>query len=431
MILGLIELALVVVLCLSGVHIAIAMGMVGIAAAWIYYGDVSGVYLAGITAWDNCTSWSLSMIPLFVFMGSLVAACGLGRDAFDCFNKWLSKIRGSLAIVATVTSAVFGAITGSTPATIVTIGGITVPEMKRLGYSIPLRTGSIAVAGILANLIPPSIIAIIYCTLTEASIGKVFMAGLIPGVILTLFFAITIYIWVSLNPSIAPVPSESYTFKEKVASLKLPLPIIGVFVLMMGGIYTGIFSPTEAAGIGAGLVLILVIIMKRLTWKRLIDALSGTVRITAFLMFIIMGGMLFAHTIALTHFPTILANTILGWALPPIALMFTVIAAIIVLGCVLDVMGLLVLFIPLFLPVIIEIGFDPVWYGTLSVMLVEIALITPPVAGNIYFAQAVDPESTVISVTRGVVPFYAAALVLVALLVFFPQIALWLPSMMT
>lgn len=430
MFLGLLEFSIAILLCLSGVPVAMALGVVGLVAAWFFYGGIAGAYLAGITAWTNMNSWSMTMLPLFIFMGSLAALSGLGRDAFDCFFKWLSRMRGSVAIVATITSAFFGAITGSTAATIATIGSISIPEMKRLGYSTSLRMGSVTVAGILANLIPPSIFAIIYCTIASVSVGKVFIAGLIPGVILTILFVITIFIWGRVKPSIAPAPVETYSLKDKLLSLKLPLPIILIFVLMIGGIYFGIFTPTEAAGIGAILMLILVSAMRRLSGAKFIAALRDTVRITAFIMLLIMGAMLFGHTIALSGFPDTFTKMVVGLGFPPVGLMFAIIFAIVLLGCVLEALTLLVLITPLFLPAVIGLGFDPIWFGTMMVILVELACITPPIAPNIWIAQSVEPTSTIGEVTRGVVPFYAAAVLLLTLLVFFPQVALWLPSRM-
>lgn len=430
MIFGTIEFLILVVLAVLGVPIALALFMVGIGAAWLYYGSLAGAYLAGISAWSNTLSWSLTMLPLFILMGGFASFSGIGRDAFDCFYKWFVRLRGSLAIVATVTSALFGAITGSTTATIAAIGSISLPEMQKLGYSASLRTGAVAVAGLLANLIPPSILAVVYCEFAEESVGRVFMAGLIPGIILTIFFCITIYIWGWINPGIAPVTSESFSVKEKFTSLRLLIPIILIFLLIIGGIYTGTFSPTEAAGIGCILMIIMLLAMRRLTWGRFVDSMRMTVRIVGFIMLLIIGGRLFGYTITLSGFSADFTGAILGLGLPPVGLMFAIVGAIILLGCFLEGLTMLVLIIPLFLPAVKEMGFDYVWFGTVSVMLVELGAITPPVASVVWVTQSVDPSASIGDVTRGVFPFYAATLLLMVLLVFFPQIALWLPSMM-
>jgi len=427
---GLIAFGSITLLCLLSLPIAASMGVVGVTFLWLFYGDFRGIFLAGMKSFSIVKSYSLSMIPLFVLMGTLIGEAGLGRNAYDCFYKWLGKIRGGLAVTATFTSALFGCITGSVTATIGTIGGISSPEMKRRGYSPELRLGSIAVAGILANLIPPSLIAILYCTIVETSVGKVFIAGLIPGIILTILFSITVRIWVAIRPSIAPIATEDVTLKDKVKSLRGPLPIIIIFLFMIGGIFSGWFSPTEAAGIGVAYALAMTLIMKRLTWERFRNAGFETVRITTFVMVIIMGSLLFGNMIAVTRLPQYVAEVMARLELPPQLLLFSIIGFFIVLGCVLDGLSIMVLFTPLFYPTILELGFSPIWYGTLTVMLVDIAGITPPVAGNIYVTQSLDPEATTIQVVRGVLPFYAASLLLVVLLVFLPQIATWLPNAM-
>ncbi len=415
---------------MSGVPIAASMAIVGALFAWLYYGGVQFAILAGMTAWSYACSYTLTMIPLFVLMGETIGQSGVGRDSFDCLHMWLTKLKGGLAIASTITCSLFGAITGSSSATIATVGRIAVPEMKKHGYEIPLRVGSIAVAGALANLIPPSIIAIFYCVLTEVSVGKVFLAGIIPGIILTIFYSVTIYTWVSLKPSAAPISAETFPLRDRLVALKGPVPILIIFLLMVGGIYRGIFSPTEAAGIGVVYAVAMTLIMRRLTWQRFKTAVLGSVRITVFIMFLIMGAMLFANSMALSRLPDFVAETMLGLEVPPIILIFMILGIFLVFGCVLDVFGLMVLFVPLFYPTVIGIGFSPVWYGTMTVMLIEMATITPPVAAHIYIAQATDPEATAIDVIKGVLPFYFCILVLLVLVIFFPQLATWLPSMM-
>lgn len=290
MIMGIFEILVVLVVSISGTPIAVALGFVGIVSAWVYYGGLSGAYLAGVTTWYQACSWQLTTIPLFIFMGELVAFAGLGKDAFDCLNRWVGRIRGGLAIAANLSCALFGCICGSTTATIATIGSISIPEMKKHGYSVSLRTGCIACAGILANLIPPSINAVVYCVITETSIGKVLMAGLIPGIILTIMYSVTIWVYATLRPKVAPVSNESFTFKSKVQSIGGVVPIIVIFLMMVGGIYTGVFSPTEAAGMGAALSLMSVLILRRMRWKAYVEATRETVRVTTFIMFLILRG---------------------------------------------------------------------------------------------------------------------------------------------
>jgi C4-dicarboxylate transporter DctM subunit len=289
----------------------------------------------------------------------------------------------------------------------------------------------VASAGILSNLIPPSLAAIFFGVLTEVSIGKLFIAGIIPGIILTIFYCITIWVLVKRKPSIAPSAIEHFTLTEKITSLIGLLPMLFIFACVIGGIYSGTFSPAEAAGIGACLSLVVVFAMRRLTWQRFLNSMKGTMKITAFIMMIITGALLFAHTIAVTEFPNVLNSMIIGLQAPPIVVLFVIIVVTTLLGCVLDFFGTMVLTVPFLFPLVTQgLGYDPVWYGNFTVILLEIALLTPPVAANIYITQGVDGEASSMDVIRGVMPFYIAAFTLLLLLVFFPQISMWLPSLM-
>lgn len=428
---GIIEFLILTMLCVFGVHIAISMAIVGILFAYLFYGDVQSVVtMVGLTVWGNMAHYSMSMIPLFVTIGELIRVSDLGKDAYDCFHKWLSKLRGGLAITSVATCGVFGSITGSTAGAIAAIGGIAVPEMKRHGYSKELRTGSVASAGSLAHLIPPSVAMMFFGVITSSSIGKLFIAGILPGLILITLFSGAIYIMVTLKPHIAPMSNENYSFKEKLASLKNPAPLIGMFLVMLGGIYKGVFSPSEAAAMGVCLTLVMVMVMKRLTWQRFLHAIADTLRITAFIMMLIAGAMIFAQTIALTGLPAFLGNIIANLGASPFAVIFAIFGMIVMLGMFLDMFGLMVLTIPLFSPIVTQLGFDIIWYGVFTVVLLEIALITPPVAAHIYIAQGLDDEATAIDVSKGILPFLASEIVLLIMLIFFPQIALWLPGQM-
>ena len=429
---GLYEILGVLLLAFLGFPIAITLGTVGFISAILYYGGLPALELTGATAWMESFSYSLTMIPLFVFMGALIAESGLGKMAFDCIYAWTYKIKGNLAIAATFASAAFGAISGSSAATIATIGGISMPEMRRRNYSESLSTGSIATASILANLIPPSTVAIIFCILTDVSIGKVFIAGIIPGIILAIMYAATIYVWVWLKPSAAPMPGggETFSWRERFISLRGPVPILVIFIIMIGGIYRGVFSATEAAGIGVVCTVALIAGMKRLNWANFKLALHDAMRVTAMIMFIVMGAFLFTHTVAITKFPGIIIEMVEATGFSGNTVMWLITVVFIVFGCFMDLFAIQVLFIPLFFPLIQVAGFDPIWYGTYCVMMTEIALITPPIAGNIYIAQMLLPGSTIGNITKGVIPFYVASLGLVALLIYFPQLALWLPGTM-
>lgn len=428
---GIIELLVLLAFCVCGVPIAFSLGVVGLGFAWLYYGGGgASISLVAITTWGNLEKYTMTMIPLFVLMGEVVGQAGIGADAYNSVYKFAWRLKGSIAITATIACAIFGAITGSTIAATATIGGISYPEMKKRGYSSALALGSLANAGILASLIPPSILAILYCVLVEESVGRVFIGGIIPGVILTIIFSIIIYMWVTLRPDAAPISKEHFTWKERLASLRGPFPILAVFLIMIIGIYTGLFTPTEAGGVGAFLALTVVLIMKRLTWQGFIKAMTSTLRITAMVMLIILGAMLYMHTLAITGVSSWVGGALLSLPIPKLSLMFIIIGLIILCGCVMDVFAIMVLFIPLFYPLVVEMGYDPVWYGVLTVTLLGMAIVTPPIAINLYVAHSLDPKVTLMHVAKGCMPFYFGGVILLILLVFFPQLATWLPSMM-
>ena len=428
---GLIAVAiLVIVSAVMCIPIAAALGSVGVFMLVLFYGDIKVVMMAASTSWFSSASYTMSLLPLFILMGEIAGHCGLGDDAFDCFHKWLYKIRGALAVVCTVTCALFGAVTGSTSGTIATVGGIALPIMRKFGYHVQLRTGVIAVAGVLANLIPPSIVAIIYCSLTDQPIGKVFVAGIIPGIILTILLAATVLVLVAIKPSLAPLTNETFTLRERIISLKGPLPIVIIFVFLFWGIYEGIFSATEAGALGVTGTVCVVLALKRLTWAKFYNALMSSLKTTAFIMLLILGGILFSKAIVMTNLPNAIADNILSYGAPKLVLMLLVVLVFLAFGCVLDSLGLSILLIPLWFPTVTGLGYSPIWYGTFCVVLVEIGLLTPPVAANIYITQAADGHASTTDVIKGTLPFYFACLLLLLLMVLFPELVTYLPSKM-
>ena len=426
---GLAVLALLILSALS-VPIAASMGIVGLAMVFLFYGDFTSLQFVATSAWGNVAKYSLSMFPLFIFMGNLIAKSELGADAFEGLNRLMGRTRGGLAMVSTTTCALFGCVSGSSSSTIVAVGGVAIPEMKKYGYATGLRVGSVAVNGCIANLIPPSMAAILYCIVTEASIGRLFVAGVIPGVILTAMILGVIYIWVLLKPEAAPRSTETFTLREKLAGLKTPLPILGIFVFMIGGIYRGFFSPAEAAGMGVFFTLVMMVAMGKFTWKRFFEALRDTVRVFTFAFVILMAAIMFASTIALSQLPQFIADHALSMVESPVAILYMVIIIFLVAGCFLENFGMVLMLVPLFYPVVIQAGYDPIYFGVIMVMVMEMGLITPPLATNIYITQMVDGEATAVDVILGTLPFYVTVLALTVLIVHFPMIAMWLPDTM-
>ena len=429
-ILGIIEIVLLVILCVIGFHIFVAVGILGTVFSILYLGWGTGVQQIGQFTWAYSWHYIMTMVPLFILMGAFVAESGLGKDAYDAFGKWLSKLRGSLAIVSTFACAAFGAVTGSSAANIVTIGGISIPEMKRYGYSKTLRTGTIASASILANLIPPSMSCIVYSVLTRVSIGQLFMAIIIPGLILTTMYVGTIYVWARIRPGAAPPVQIQYSWGERFKALRFPIPIAVIFLVMIMGIYEGWFSPTEAGGIGAATVFIVVLAMRRMNRGVFIRGMANALRMTGMIMIIVIGAFTIMYTMTMTRIADVMGDVVLGWGLGPVFIVVFVAVLFIIGGFALQSLPLVVLFLPLFFPLVTEAGWNEVWFGVFIVILMEISLVTPPMATNIYITDLLDDEASTADIIKGVIPFYIAAMVLLALMIAFPSIATWLPGTM-
>ncbi|MFC2006861.1 TRAP transporter large permease [Chloroflexota bacterium] len=428
---ALIEVALLTALCLMGVHVFISVGIVGVGFAFLFYGDIRALSLVAGTFWGRVFDYGLSMLPLFILMGAWVESSGVGKDAYDAAVKWLARIKGSLAMVSMVALALFGAVSGSGVAGIATIGSLGLPEMKRYGYGAELRTGCLAAGSMLVSLIPPSTIMILYVILTDESIGKMFIGGIIPGLILLGLLCTLIFIWVTLRPNDAPrLPREvRFTWLERFASLRLIGPIAIIFLILIGGIFMGWFSPTEAAGIGAFAVLIVCLAYRRMTWQSFKDGLLNSSRTTAMILMMIVGAFAIASTFAMTHIGDIIAEAIVGAGLSYIALAYAYIILQTLVGVPLDALPMMVIFMPLFYPSFKMMDCSGIWFGVLNVVLVGLAGLTPPIAGPLYLTQMIDgcPTSKVMI---GVIPFYLCTFILMVLLIHFPFLVTWLPSLM-
>ncbi|MFH1032781.1 MAG: TRAP transporter large permease [Chloroflexota bacterium] len=432
---GVIEMTLLCALAMTGMHIFIVLGAIGVSFAILYYGDIRAIKFIGGSAFTRTAEYAMSMVPLFLLMGAWVEKAGLGRDAYDSCMKWLARVKGSLADVAIVAQAIFGTVTGSALASAATIGGISLPEMKRYGYSAALRTGSIASGAMLSNLIPPSTIAIYYALLTDESVGKLFIAGVIPGIILTLLFMLVVYVWVTLRPADAPMlpPDVHFTFKEKIKSSATLIPIAIIFLVLIGGIYLGWFGPTEAAGIGAFTVMIVCLAYRRLTWVTFNDALLSTVRTSGMVLMLLVGAFIFSHTLALTEISKAIGGLIAHANLGYIPLMYIIVLVLVIVGIPLDGFVFLIFTVPVLYSVVTTSPGAPpmasVWFGTLLVLLVMFAQVTPPMANLLYLAQMIDGCPTR-DVIIGALPFYTSTAVLIVLMIHFPWLVTWLPSKM-
>jgi tripartite ATP-independent transporter DctM subunit len=342
--------------------------------------------------------------------------------------KFIGRLPGGLAIATIGACAGFSAICGSTNATAATMAAATLPEMKRYNYKPELATGVVAAGGSLGILIPPSVVFIVYGILTEQSIGKLFVAGILPGIVLTIMFMISVFIWVRMKPELGP-RGPSFSFKEKMKSLAGLGEVIVLFSMVMGGLFAGIFTPTEAGAVGAFGTLVISVVRKKLSWKGFTAALNETTRITCMIMVIVAGATVFGHFLAVTRIPFDIAQWIAGFNLPGAVIMIMILGLYFVGGCFIDALALVMLTIPIFYPVVLHFGYDPIWFGVIVVLVTQIGVITPPVGVNVYVVSGVARDVPLHVIFKGVVPMLIALILLTLLLVPFPQIALWLPSL--
>jgi len=391
------------------------------------------LYLIPATAYSAWTNFILVAVPLFVLMANFLAESGIAGDLYEAMYKWMGRLRGGLAMGTVIICAIFGAMSGISGVATVSMGLIALPSMLERRYQKSLAIGSVAAGGTLAILIPPSIIMIIYGSLAGESVGKLFLAGIIPGIILTFIFVCYIGIRSFLQPAIAPGLSkkESYSWKEKMRSIKsLSMPLV-LIILVLGVIYTGVCTPTEASGIGAFGALICLIIKKRATWEVLSNALLKTLRLTCMIMWIVLGAKLFSHVYYAIGSIDLITNIISGIGLNRWFILIIMELIMIILGMFLDPMGIIVICIPIFLPIIQDLGFNTLWFGILFVINMEIGYITPPFGFNLFYMKGVVPVGvTMGDIYRSIVPFFMLDLFMMAILMVFPQLSLWLPSKM-
>ncbi|MFZ0485269.1 MAG: TRAP transporter large permease, partial [Desulfobacterales bacterium] len=380
---GIIGIIVLIVLLYSKMPVGFAMGFLGLIGFSYVVSFDAGLNLLARDVWDVFSSYNLTVIPLFVFMGQIAFHAGISRRLYDSAYVLLGHRRGGLAMTTVGACAAFSAICGSTNATAATMATVALPEMKRYGYDMGLATGTVAAAGSLGILIPPSVIFIVYGILTEQSIGKLFAAGILPGILLCFLFLLTIHLRVLKNPSLAP-PGPKSNIREKFRSFAGILETMILFALVMGGIFFGLFTPTEAAAIGAFMTLLIAIIRRQLYWKGFIQSLADTTKISCMIMVIVTGAVIFGHFMAITRIPYILADYVSSLPLPPHAIIGVIILVYLVGGCFMDALAMIMLTIPIFFPVVQKLGFDPIWFGVVIVLITEMGVITPPVGINVY-----------------------------------------------
>ena len=429
---GLIGIAIFFGLVVIRMPIAYSMALVGFVGFSYLTSVPASMDMVAKEVYNTFTSYSLSVIAMFVWMGFLAFYSGIGTSLYVFAYKLVGHLPGGLAIATQAACAVFGAICGSNTATAATMAAIALPEMDKYHYDKSLSTASIAAGGVLGVMIPPSVIFILYGTATEQSVGTLFMAGIVPGILLTFLNMGMIYLLTLRNPSLGPAGSKS-SWRERISSLRGGLgEALAVFLLSVGGLFAGWFTPTEAGAVGAGGVLMVSLLEKRLGWEKLKKSLVDTTRTTAMIMLMLAGAVIFGRFMAVSRVPFELANWVGALPLPPFAIMAMILFIYFILGCFIDALALVLLTIPIFFPVVVNtLGYDPIWFGVVMVLIVGMGVITPPVGMNVYVIKGVAPEIPLETIFKGVWPFLGTIVICIILLMIFPGIATYLPQLLT
>ncbi len=428
---GTVLLALLFLFFSMGLEIAFSLGLVGLLGLLWLKGWTIGLGVVGSVAWSNASSFSFVAVPLFIFMSAILLHAGIGQSLYAAVARWVGFLPGGLAVASVFACAIFAAVSGSSVATAATIGMIAIPEMERRGYHKPLIYGSLAAGGTIGILIPPSVPMIIYGVMTETSVGQLYMAGILPGILLGLLFAGYIIGYALIYPDRAPGGAEGRApLREKLRSLVEVAPIVLLIVVVLGSMYFGIVTPSEAAALGVAVSLLLAVTIGRLTWPGLVRAFHETVRTTSMIMLIIIFASVFSHVIALLGTPRALLGLVTGLNLAPWLVFTLIFAVLILIAYALEELSVMIIMLPILFPLVTGLGFDPVWFGIVMIVWLEMGFITPPVGINLFVIQGVARGSTMRDIAVGATPFVLILILLVVILFLVPDLALWLPRQM-
>lgn len=428
-VIALIGVVALLVLLFLGMNIGFTMIVVGFFGYMAIVNVNAGMGLFASTPFTTVANYNLSVIPMFVLMGQFAFYGGISQDLYSFCNKWIGRVPGGLSSATIVACAFFAAICGSATATTATLGVVCLPEMKKYGYKDTLACGSIAAGGTLGILIPPSTGFILYAITAEQSIGTMFAAGIIPGILLAAVYVMTIMLQVKLNPELAP-KGDKTTMKEKLTSLKGVLPILILFVIVLGGIFSGLFTANEGAAIGAFGALIFMIIKRKASWTNIKRSVTDTLKTSCMIFMIMIGAYVFGYFLTVSRLPMELASTIAASHMPSIVVVLLILAIYAVLGCFVDSLPLIVLLTPIFLPIIQQMGMNEVWFGVLMVMIMQLGLITPPVGMCVYVIGGIAKDVPIMKIFKGVAPYVVALLVTVIVIALVKPLSLWLPTVL-
>jgi C4-dicarboxylate transporter DctM subunit len=423
---GLIGLVLVLALFFTGIELGFAMAVVGFLGFSYVVSFKAGLNLLAKDVFDVLSSYGFTVIPLFIFMGQIAFNAGIAKRLYDAAYKFIGHIPGGLAMATVGGATAFKAICGSSPATAATFASVAVPEMDRYGYSKKLSTGIVASVGTLGILMPPSVTLIVFGIITEQSIGKLFLAGLIPGLLIAFFFILIIGVWCRIDPTLGPKGQKS-SWKDRINSIPEVLWVGIIFVLVVGGLMKGFFTPTEAGSIGTFAVLLLSIVKKDLTWKGYVKSIQESLRTACMVLMLIVGSTILGHFLAVTKIPMQAADWVIALNFPRELTMVIIVLIYLLGGSFIDDLAFMILATPIFYPVILKLGYDPIWFGMIIGITVMIGVVIPPVAINVFVVKNITKVPFGV-IYRGVYPFLISLVVCALLLFLFPPLALYLPS---
>lgn len=427
---ALIGFALLLALLAGSMPVGFVMAVVGLVGFAIVVSWPAALSMATIDLYTTFSDYNLTTIPLFVLMGQVAFHTGISRGLFHAAYHWIGRLPGGLAMSTVGACTAFGAICGSGPATSATIASVALPEMRRYRYDMSLATGCVAAGGGIGMMIPPSIVFIVYAILTEQSIGRLFIAGVLPGLLIAGLFCTVIWVQCVRRPELGP-PGPAFSWREKMASLQGVWETLVLFVLVMGGMFAGFFTATEGAAIGAAGTLLIAAAKRQLTWMRLVQCLNESIRTSCMVMVIVAGAIIFGKFLAVTQVPSSLAAWLTGISLPGWCVITLIIIFYLIGGCFLDALALDILTIPIFYPVVLALGYDIIWFGVMIVLVTMMGVITPPVGVCVYVVGGMARDVPMEKVFRGSMPFLWMLVLAATLLVVFPQIATYLPNLMT
>ena len=421
--------AILFALLFSGIPIGYCLTLVGFVGVASIIGIDPALAMIGQVYSDAGRSYTLSVVPLFLLMGNMIVQSGIADEIYDAANAWLRHRKGGLAMATIVACGGFGSVCGSSLATAATMGRIALPAMRRHGYSDALATGSIAAGGTLGIIIPPSVILVIYGILTQQDIGKLFLAGIVPGLLGIIGYMLAVRLSLYMRPEkIADLPRLSLA--ERLAATRGVAPALLLFAFVLGGIYLGVFTATEAAGMGAAAAILLTALRGKLTWRATLFTLFETGKTTAVMFFVLFGALYFLNYVNLSGLSTDIRNWVLGLDMPPLGVIFMIMLMLLVLGSLLESLSMVMLVTPILFPIVTALGFDPIWFGVFLVVATELSYITPPMGMNVFVLRVVARDVPIGQIFRGVVPFVILDLVRLVLLILFPILALAIPRSM-